>query len=88
MDVVKKRFEAKLRRMTNGKVVNEIYINGELLDWSVDMNSLSQAMVMGPEYAWQAQQSIAKHFTESVSEMLGRKVTMEEINKAIATGWI
>jgi len=34
------------------------------------------------------QKDIEKHFVESVSEVVGRKITPEEIKEATKTGWI
>jgi len=84
----KKRFEVKMRSDGAGGIEKAIFIGGELLDWKVDMNSYFDAMKMGPMYHLEIQRSIEQHFTESVSEFLGRKVTMIEIQNAIKTGWI
>jgi len=39
-------------------------------------------------YQRAVKEDIVKHFTNSVSEVIGRKVTMEDIAKATKTGWI
>lgn len=87
MEIKRKKFEVKLLQ-TRGKVENVIFIDGELFDWSIDMDSYNKAVKMGPEYVKTVQASIANHFLDSISEMIGRKVTTEEINKAKITGWI
>jgi hypothetical protein len=84
----KKRFEVKMRPGNNGKVEKAIFIEDELLDWSIDMSSYMEAMKMGPMYRREIQKSIEEHFIDSVSDFLGRKVTMIEIKTAIKTGWI
>jgi hypothetical protein len=84
----KKRFEVKMRSDGAGGIEKAIFIGGELLDWQVDMNSYFDAMKMGPMYQREIQRSIEEHFTESVSEFLGRKVSMNDIKAAIQTGWI
>jgi hypothetical protein len=84
----KKRFEVKMRSDGAGGIEKAIFIGGELLDWQVDMNSYFDAMKMGPMYRREIQRSIEEHFTESVSEFLGRKVSMDDIKTAIQTGWI
>lgn len=84
----KKRFEAMMRKGKGGNIEKAIFIDGEFLDWAVDMNSLVEAMQMGPKFFREAQRDIEKHFTESVSEVLGRKVTIEDIKLATKTGWI
>jgi hypothetical protein len=47
-----------------------------------------EACKMGPKYKLAVQNDIAKHFTESVGDFIGRHVTMQEIKQAILTGWI
>jgi hypothetical protein len=84
----KKRFEVKIRPAKGGGFEKAIFIDNELLDWQIDLNSYFEAMKMGPQYHREIQRSIEMHFIESVSEVLGRKVTMDEIKNAINTGWI
>ena len=84
----KKRFEVRIRKGKNDVMEKAIFIGGELLDWAVDMNSLAEAMSMGPKFFRAIQRDIEKHFTESVSEVLGRKVTASDIKESIKTGWI
>lgn len=84
----KKRFEVKMRKAEGGGIEKAIFIDDELLDWQIDMNSYMDAMKMGPQYRREIQRNIEKHFIESVSDFLGRKVTMKEIKDAIQTGWI
>lgn len=84
----KKRFEVKMRKGENGTIEKAIFIDDEILDWSIDMSSYMDAMKMGPMYRRAVQHDIEKHFIESVSDFLGRKVTMNEIKEAIKTGWI
>jgi hypothetical protein len=83
-----KRFEVKMRKGKNGTVEKAIFIDNELLDWSIDMNSLMEAMRMGPKFFRAAQKDIERHFVESVSEVIGRKITVNDIKKATQTGWI
>lgn len=84
----KKTFKVMMRPDGSGGFEKAIFIDGDLLDWRVDMNSYFEAMKMGPIFQKEIQKSIAEHFTESVSEFLGRKVTIEDIKTAIQTGWI
>lgn len=83
-----KRFEVRTRPKKGGGLENAVFIGGELLDWSVDLNSLMEAAKMGPQYLIEVQRDIEKHFVNSVSDFLGRKVSVEEIKKATKTGWI
>ena len=84
----KKRFEVKMRPAVGGGVEKAIFIDNELLDWQIDLNSYFDAMKMGQQYRREIQRNIEEHFIESVSDTLGRKVTMEDIKAAIKTGWI
>ena len=77
-----------MRPAKGGGIEKAIFIDGELLDWQIDMNSYLDAMKMGPMYRREIQRSIEEHFIEAVSETLSRKVTMEEIKVAIKDGWI
>jgi hypothetical protein len=83
-----KKFQVRMRRGANGKIEKAIFIDDELLDWSVDMTSLMESVKMGPAIFRAAQKDIQKHFVESVSEFIGRKVTAEDVKNAIKTGWI
>ena len=84
----KKRFEVRMRPAKGGGIEKAIFIGGEMLDWQIDMNSYMEAIKMGFIYRREIQRDIEKHFIESVSDFLGRNVTMEEIKNAIKTGWI
>lgn len=83
-----KRFEVKMRAAKGGGFEKAIFIDDELLDWQIDMNSYLEATKMGPHFRKEIQKDIERHFIESVSDTLGRKVTIEEIKVAIKTGWI
>ena len=81
------RFEVKMRG-NKGNVEKAIFIDGELLDWSIDIGSLMEAQRMGPQYFAAAQKDIERHFVASVSEVIGQQLTVADIQRAIATGWI
>ena len=80
-------FHIKMRQ-NNGTIEKAIFIDGELLDWAVDISSLMEAKQMGPQFFKAAKKDIQRHFLESVSEVLDRKVTIKDIKQAIQTGWI
>lgn len=67
---------------------NLILVGGREFDWSVDLDSYTKACGMGPEYARAAQQDIERHFVESLSDFVGRELTMADIQQAIMTGWL
>lgn len=84
----KKKFEVKMRSGKNGTLEKAIFINDEQLDWTVDLSSFMEAKKMGYHFMREAQKSIEEHFIASVSDFLGRKVSMLEIKEAIKTGMI
>ena len=81
-------FETKQRKRDDGTIEKAVFIDGEQLDWSVDTSSLMEAMKMGPKFYRSVQKDIEKHYVDSVSEFIGRKVTPNEIKRAIQNGWI
>lgn len=85
---VKKKFETRIVMHPNGSLERKIYVDGELFDWSVDVSSFLEAKKMGPMYMKAVQDDIARHFVNSLSEFLGRKVTPQEVTEASKTGWI
>jgi hypothetical protein len=87
-EVQKKKFEVKIRPAKNGLIEQAIYIDGELLDWQIDLDSFFDAIKMGPKFAAIVQKDIEQHFAESVSDFIGRKVTVEDVRKATKEGWI
>ena len=87
-----KKFEVK-EEMTQGYVAGpffqrNIYIDGELFDWAIDEESYNWAMKQGPEILMAAQKDIARHFLESLSEIVGRRVSIQDLQEAAKTGWI
>ena len=84
----KLKFEVKVKKGKNDILEKAIFIDDTLVDWSVDLTSLTDAMKMGPKFYKSVQRDIEKHFTGCVSEVIGRNVTAEEIKKAIVMGWI
>lgn len=83
-----KRFEVKMRTHPGGEIEKDVFIDGERLNYSIDTHAFLEARKMGPVFMRAVQEDIAKHFTEAVSEFLGRKVTVEELQQATRTGWI
>jgi hypothetical protein len=65
-----------------------LFIDGQHFDWGIDEESFKEAMAMGPQYVRILQADIQKHFIESLSEFMNRKVTPLEVNEAQKTGWI
>lgn len=88
MEVQKKRFEVMCRKLDDGTLEKAIFIDGEKLDYSIDITAYMDACRMGPAMKLAVQRDIERHFTESVSEVVGRKLTIEDIKKALKNGWI
>lgn len=84
----KKRFETRVRIHPNGSVEKEIWIDNQLLDWSIDISSYMEARKMGDMYQNAIKRDIAQHFTDAVSDLVGRKVSMQEILQATRLGYI
>lgn len=84
----KKRFEVITIPAEGGGLKNAVFIDGEELDWSVDINSLADAMKMGKKYFRAVQKNIVIHYLESVSEVVGRRISPEELKEATKSGWI
>lgn len=84
----KKKFEI-MHRYENEQLINGIFIDGEHFDWEIDQDALNRVIETGdPELIAMAKKDIELHFIESISEMVGRKVTTQEIKDAEKTGWI
>jgi hypothetical protein len=83
----KKKFEIKFTK-DNGKVVKAIFIDEIMLDYSVDVKALQEISALGLEYKKAALLDIENHFVRCVSEMVGRDVTKQELDKAFRTGLI
>lgn len=71
-----------------GRLAKGIFIDGKHFDWGIDEDSFKNAMEMGPKYFTTFQREIEKHFVESLSEFMGRRVTTTEVNEATKSGWI
>lgn len=84
----KKTFKVKFKKNNDGKVVKAIFIDDVMLDYSVDVEALKNISKLGIEYKKAALLDIEKHFIECVCDMIGRKITNVELEKAFKTGWI
>jgi hypothetical protein len=87
-DLNLKKFEVKYRMHENGTIEKAIFIDGEKLDYSIDVDAYRKLCAMGPEYQAVAEKDIERHFIESISEFIGKNLTAEDIANAIKTGWI
>jgi len=84
----KKSFEVRMYKDEKGVLKQGLYIGGELLDWSIDVYDLMEAKRMGPKYAKEIEIDIIRHFLQSASNFLGRKLSVDDINNAKKNGYI
>lgn len=70
----------------DGSLEKQVMIGGEIMDYSIDYASYLEAHRRG--LGAQIKKDIAKHYIGCVSEMVGRKVTAEEIMQAEKLGYI
>lgn len=84
----KKSFITKMYMDGNNVLKQGIFIDDELLDWSIDVGDLLEAQKMGTQYLEMLKMDIVRHFTQSCSDFLGRKVTAKEIDDARKNGYI
>jgi hypothetical protein len=67
-----------------------IVVGGELFDWGLDENALSQANIhfSNKETMAAIHADIKNYFLECLSEHLGFSITIGEVNKALKKGFI
>lgn len=88
---LKSKFEVKMRFLGSDPkdgIEKAVFIDGKKLDFTIDVFRFLDSKFMGYEYVIEEQKKIEKEFIKSVSEFLGRQVTIQEIKKAIIEGWI
>lgn len=81
----KTRFEIRKVKNENGISKKVVYINGNPLDWELDISLIKTDNV---DTLLNSQKNLEKDFTNKVSQYLGYEVTYQEIKKAMKTGWI
>jgi hypothetical protein len=81
-------FKTLVKKHPNGSLERKIFIGNTEVDYSIDITSFMEARKMGPAYESAIKADIVKHFTECVSDVLGRKVTYAEVLAATKSGWI
>lgn len=88
----KLKFEVKMRPLgpdpTKDGVEKAVFIDGKKLDFTIDVVRFLEAKSKGYNFLIEEQKKIEKEFIKSVSDFLGRKVTVDEIKKATLEGWI
>ena len=85
----KKKFEIKMGINQDHSFSKNIYVDGELFDWSINEKDFQEVIKSkDPRLIMAVQQDIAKHFLASLSEFVGKRLTFEDIKNAEKTGWI
>lgn len=85
----KKKFEVKTHiDPYTGLLKKDIFIDDKLFEWEADPKSWNMMTQMGPAYVQAAKKEIMKHFLDSLSEEIGRKITAGEFMVATQKGWI
>lgn len=69
-------------------VEKAVFVDGRKIDFKIDVIRFLEAKSKGPQYLAAEQRRIEREFVRSVSDVLGRKVTAEEIKRATVEGWI
>lgn len=73
------------------KSVHAISVDGNIFDWGMDKEQFEEAKKMishDPKLRESIILSIINHIVENFSDFIGRKITLDELNKAIKTGEI
>lgn len=89
--IPKLKFEVKMRALGSDPkdgIEKAVFINDQMLDFKIDVFRFLDAKFKGINYVIEEQKRIEKEFVKSVSNFLGRKVTIQEIKQAILEGWI
>ena len=82
------RFGTKVFVHPNKCVEKKIFVDDVEMEYSIDITSFQEACKMGPHFKAAVQRDIEQHFTDCVSEMVGAKLTLEDIKLAIKNGYI
>lgn len=88
----KKRFSVMMRPLgpdpARDGAEKAVFVDGKKLDFAIDVMRFLEARSKGPKYLFEEQKKIEREFVKSVSEAVGRRVTVEEIKRATVEGWI
>ena len=87
-----RRFEVMMRSLGSDPIKDgvekAVFVDKKKLDFSIDVIKFLEARRKGPKYLMEEQKRIEREFIKVVSEAVGRRITVEEIKKATAEGWI
>lgn len=88
----KKKFRVMMRALGSDPqrdgVEKAVFVDGKKLDFTIDVLRFLEAKRKGPKYLFEEQKKIEREFVRSVSEAVGRRITVEDIKRATVEGWI
>lgn len=88
----KHKFEVKMRVLGSDPkkdgVEKAVFVDGKKLDFSIDILRLLEAKSRGIDEMLREQKRIESAFIKAVSDAIGRKITPQELKRAILEGWI
>jgi hypothetical protein len=84
----KKILKIQALRDQTGFLQNAIFIDGEHFDWDIDEEAFEWARRQSPAFFEAVKADIVAHFLTCLSEVVGRKITMQDFMIAQKTGWI
>lgn len=73
------------------KTVNALSVDGNIFDWGMEKKEFEEAkkiILHDPKLRESIMLSIINHIVENFSDFIGRKITLNELNKAIKAGEI
>lgn len=100
MSKSKVTFELKAFYDSQDRLTKGIFVDGKHFDWGINEDDFKEAELRakklseqvnpsaGFAYMQTVKDSIQRHFVDSLSEFLGRQITVEEVNQATKTGLI
>jgi hypothetical protein len=88
----KRKFEVKMRALGSDPqkdgVEKAVFIDGNKIDFKIDVIRFLEAKRKGMDFLIEEQKRIEKDFVKSVSDAIGRRITSQDIKRAILEGWI
>ena len=88
----KKKFQVMMRTLGPNPILDgvekAVFIDGKKIDFKIDVNRFLEAKKNGGNSLFREQKRIEGQFVKAVSDVLGRKVLVEEIKRATLEGWI
>lgn len=88
----KRKFEVKMRVLgpnpRKDGVERAVFVDGKQLDFKIDVLRFLEQKFKGKEHMVREQKRIEGEFIKAVSDAVGRRISPEELKRAILEGWI